>query len=508
FAFALWDGSRRRLLAARDRIGKKPLYYTWRKGRLLFASEVKALLEHPAVEREIDPLSLAKYLTYECVPAPRTIFRDVAKLLPGHYLVADAAGVRTAPYWSPPQPPAPGTITVREAEVAETLRHLLESAVRKRLISDVPLGVFLSGGIDSSTIVALLATGHAGRTIQTFSVGFEDRSFDESRWARQVARMFGTEHHEAILKAEEMLEALPQVYGMLDEPFADASVIPTYLLSAFARQFVTVVLGGDGGDELFFGYPTFQAERAARWVGWLPGWAFQALRRGVADRLPVSMDNFSPDFILKRFLLGMGYPASVRHPIWLSSFDLQGLKAIFPAFDDEMAAGLFQEWEELPSGWSRPERWDAIGYGYLRLYLQDDVLVKVDRASMAHGLEVRAPFLDGEVVEMVYGLPWTLKLRGWRTKHILKQTMAGLLPAEIIHRPKKGFGIPMAKWLRGPLKDLATDLLAPDRLRRAGLFQPAEVQRLLDEHLRGRFDHRKPLWTLLAFELWRERYLT
>jgi asparagine synthase (glutamine-hydrolysing) len=506
FAFALWDGLHRRLFAARDRIGKKPFYYTWRDGRLLFASELKALLEHPAVERDIDPRSLAKYLAYDCVPAPWTIFKGIEKLLPGHYLVADTSGVRTAPYWSPPQPPAPGDVEVAEGEVAERLRHLLEGAVNRRLVSDVPLGVFLSGGIDSSTIVALVAKRHPGRPIRTFSVGFEDKSFDESTYARHVAQLFGTEHHEAILKPEAMLEILPRVMEHLDEPFADASVIPTYLLSGFARQFVTVVLGGDGGDELFFGYPTFQAERVARWLEWLPAGVFRALRRGVADRLPVSMDNFSTDFKVKRFLMGMEHPSNIRHPMWLSSFDFHGLRAILPTFDREAADSLFQEWEELPSGWSRPERWDAIGYGYLRCYLQDCVLSKVDRASMAHGLEVRAPFLDTEVVEMVYGLPWTLKLRRWTTKHLLKRTMAGLLPAEIVHRPKKGFGIPVAKWLRGPLRSLATDLLAPDRLRRAGIFRPEEVQRLLDEHLRGRVDHRKPLWTLLAFELWRERY--
>ena len=506
FAFALWDGLHRRLFAARDRIGKKPFYYTWRDGRLLFASELKALLEHPAVEREINPRSLAKYLAYDCVPAPWTIFKGIEKLLPGHYLVADESGVRTAPYWSPAQPPAPGAVDVSEEEAAEKLRHLLEGAVNRRLVSDVPLGVFLSGGIDSSTIVALLAKSHHGRAIRTFSVGFEDPSFDESSHARQVARLFGTDHHEMVLKPETMLEVLPRVMGMLDEPFADASVIPTYLLSGFARQFVTVALGGDGGDELFFGYPTFQAERAARLVEWLPAGIFRALRRGVADRLPVSMDNFSADFKVKRFLMGMEHPSTIRHPMWLSSFDFHGLRALLPTFDREAADSLFQEWEELPSGWNRPERWDAIGYGYLRCYLQDCVLSKVDRASMAHGLEVRAPFLDTEVVEMVYGLPWTLKLSGWTTKHLLKRSMTGLLPAEIVHRPKKGLGIPVAKWIRGPLRSLATDLLPPDRIRRAGIFRSAEVQRLLDEHLRGRVDNRKPLWTLLAFELWRERY--
>lgn len=506
FAFALWDGRRRRLLAGRDRIGKKPFYYAWSEGRLLFASELKALLEHPEVQREIEPISVAKYLAYDCVPAPWTIFRDIKKLLPGHYMVAEAGGVYTAPYWSPPQPPGPEAPCLSEDEAAQELRQLLQGAIEKRLISDVPLGVFLSGGIDSSSLVALLSKGHPGRAIKTFSVGFEDQSFDESVHARRIAQEFGTNHHETLLKPEAMLEILPHVMGLLDEPFADASVIPTYLLSEFARQFVTVALGGDGGDELFLGYPTFQAERAARMVEWMPRWAFQALRRGVAELLPVSMDNFSTDFKVKRFFQGMAYPHTLRHPVWLSSFDPRGVRAVLPNFGDEEAGDLFQEWAELPSGWSRPERWDAVGYGYLRCYLQDCVLVKVDRASMAHGLEVRAPFLDTDLVEMAYSLPWTYKLRGWTTKHLLKRSMEDLLPRDIIRRPKKGFGIPVAKWLQGPLRAMATDLLAPQRLLRAGLFDAGEVERLLDEHLRGRSDHRKPLWTLMAFELWREHY--
>jgi asparagine synthase (glutamine-hydrolysing) len=502
FALAIWDAHRRRLLLARDRMGKKPLYWTDTGHGLLFGSELKALLAHPECGRDIDRAAVAKYLAYEYVPSPHSIFTQVRKLPAAHTLVWQDGKITVQRYWDQRfAAPAAGT-AASAADLAAEFRDRLREAVRIRLVSDVPLGVFLSGGIDSSSVVALMAQLRPPESIQTFAVGFADPSFDESAHARAVAQHFGTDHHEEVLAPRTLIDILPEVAGFLDEPFADASIVPTYLLSKFTRQHVTVALGGDGGDELLAGYPTFQAERAARWYR-VPGAVHSHVVRPLAARLPVSTDNFSFDFKLKRFLQGVSYESSLRHQVWLGAFDAAESRELLhgdPACDpyDDLIAAM----RDAPAH----DPVERLIYQYCRFYLQDDILVKVDRASMACSLEVRAPFLDYTLVDWLGTVPSHLKLRGGTTKYLLKLAMQPYLPPGIAARAKKGFGIPVAKWFQGELRDLARDTLSESRLAQHGMFHWPVVARLLDEHFRGRRDNRKQLWTLFMFQLWYEEY--
>ena len=499
FAFALWDERERRLVLARDRFGKKPLYYTESADGLLFASELKALLRHPACPRDVDHVALSQYLAHEYIPAPLSIFDGVFKLPRAHVLTWSSTGGSSAEcYWrlafEPDDPPRP------ETEYEEEFRELLWSATRRRLLSDVPLGAFLSGGVDSSSVVAAMSELLPAGRVKTFSIGFEDASFDESHHARAVARHFGTEHHEEVFTPSVMLDLLPTVAAYLDEPLADPSVLPTYLLSRFTRQHVTVALGGDGSDELLAGYPTFVAERAARYYR-VPAPLHRTLER-LADRLPVSTANFSLDFKVKRFLRGMEYPGELRHAAWLGAFTPHEQLRLL--VDPE--AGAFAAARRSADAATGDVVARLIQF-YVDGYLQDDILTKVDRASMACSLEVRAPFLDVDLAEFLGRVPSRLKLRRLETKHLLKRAMAGRLPDGIATRTKKGFGIPVAEWLKHELRDAVTDALSPARLTQQGLFRPQEVERLLREHLSGRRDNRKQLWTLFCFQLWYEAYV-
>jgi len=497
FAFAVWDARREVLLLARDRFGKKPLYYADHADGLLFGSELKALLRHPSVERRIDHEALGQYLAHEYVPAPRTMYERVKKLPRAHVLTWSAQqGVRVERYWDlefDPEPP------VRpESEYVEEFRELLWAATRRRLLADVPLGAFLSGGIDSSSVVAAMADLLPAGRVKTFSIGFDDDSFDESAHARAVAQHFGTDHHEERFTPRVMLELVPTVADFMDEPLADPSILPTYLLSRFTRAHVTVALGGDGGDELLAGYPTFAAGRVAKLYP-LRGAAHRTLA-AVADCLPVSTANFSLDFKLKRFLRGMPYASELRHAAWLGAFTPEEQRRLLvdPVADPFAALRV--------DGGRTDDSLERVIRFYVDGYLQDDILAKVDRASMATSLEVRAPFLDLEIAEFLGRVPRALKLRGLESKVILKRAMRDRLPAGIADRPKKGFGIPVAHWLKHDLRELATDALSPARLSGQGLFRPSEVDRLLRDHLSGRRDNRKQLWTLLCFQLWYDRY--
>jgi asparagine synthase (glutamine-hydrolysing) len=509
FAIALWDAKREKLILARDRMGEKPLYYATLEDQLLWGSELKCLLAHPAVPRRLSLPALSRYLQLEYVPAPHSILEGVHKLPPAHLLVAERGETRVFPYWRLDLTPTAPALS--EAEALEELKGRLDVAVRRRLLSEVPLGVFLSGGIDSSTIAALAAR-HAPGRLKTFSIGFEDPSFDESAHARAVARHLGTDHHEEILSPSRLIDLVPDLTRLLDEPFGDASVMPTYMLSRFAREHVTVALGGDGGDELFGGYPTYQAQKLAAVYDALPG-PLRALVGGagrlVAGGLPVSTNNLSLDFKLKKFTGALDAPALERHLQWLGSFSPADQAGLLSA---EVRAALAGDdlYREARAVWGASAANDPIAR-YLHLdastYLPDDILVKVDRASMATSLEVRAPFLDHTLVEFVAGLPSHYKLHGMTTKHLLKRAAADMLPDQILKRPKKGFGIPVAKWFQGELRSMMLDVFSPARLREAGLFEVSAVQKLVKEHLDGTRDHRKPLWTLFMFELWREAYL-
>ena len=510
FALAIWDQARGRLVLARDRIGKKPLYYAVFPGEIAFASELKALLFHPRIKREIDPLALSHYLSFEYVAAPLSIFQGIKKLPPGSSLTFSAGEQKAATrtYWDINFGLDQGREESSREEVEARIRDLLLKSVERRLISDVPLGVFLSGGIDSSAVVAMMSRLRDPGKIQTFTIGFEEKSFDESSYARQVARYFGTDHHEEVLDPHRMLEIFPEVAGFLDEPFADASIIPTYLLSRFTRRNVTVALGGDGGDELFSGYPTFQAHRLALVFARLP----RLIQKGfeeVARRLPVSMKNISWDFRAKQFLKGIPYPPEIRNQVWLGAFSADDQVGLFSGDYEKAVAGSdpYAPIRALVPGIVSRNVWDRLTYLYMKFYLAEDILAKVDRASMAVSLEVRAPFLDPELVGFVNSLPAEMKIRGLTTKYILKRALKGLLPPEILNRQKKGFGIPVGLWLRGELRDLMLSLLEPGKIRREGIFNPEHITSLIGEHCAGKRDNRKQLWTLIMFELWRQNYL-
>jgi asparagine synthase (glutamine-hydrolysing) len=521
FAIAIWDGRHRRLALARDRMGKKPLYYAFvgpKKDTFIFGSELKALAAHPDMDRRVSPTALTAYLAYECLPEGEAIYADAARLLPAHYLIYDRDHQRasTHEFWRMRFESSPAQDVVRgksEAELCEELRRRIVEATRARLISDVPLGVLLSGGIDSSTVAAAMSKSVPASQIKTFSITFEDKSFDESPHSRLVARHLGTDHHEERLSPNVMLDILPEVADFMCEPLGDASVIPTYLLSRFTRRTVTVALGGDGGDELFLGYPTFQADRVAGRIDQLltrrgAGMLGRGIRTAAEKLLPVSRRNFSFDFKVKRFAQGLGFSRDHRHQAWMGSFMPHEIAEVLHA--DYRPAALARDPYAIVSSFrgavDARDHLDEAVYQYARLYLCGDVLVKVDRASMACALEVRAPLLDTSIVDFAAAIPGDLRLHRMTTKYLLKQAVRPWLPNEIIDRPKKGFGVPIGEWLRGPLRDMAHDLLSRTRVGREGYLDADTVARLLDEHERGVADHRKPLWTLLAFELWLERY--
>ena len=505
FAIGIWDEKRNRLVLARDRLGEKPLYYRLTDETFLFASELKPILGYPGFPRRVDPLSLTKYLFFEFIPCPHTIFRDAKKLPPASFLIWDGKGLEVREYWSPfDSLKIEGTFS--ETDAALRVTELLRQSVKRRLVSDVPLGVFLSGGIDSSAVTALAQRENPGK-IETFSIGFEDASFDESSYALLASEHIETKHHEQTMKPADLLNLVPNLPDILDEPMADASILPTYLLSKFTREHVKVALGGDGGDELFAGYPTYLAHKFARHYERFLA-PFHPVFTFLGNLLPVSDNNISFDFKVKKFLSGIGYTDSIRNFVWLGSFSFPDLHRVLSSdIGSQLNRDrLVEEISKYESAFPLTDRTSLLQFLDLKLYLQEAILVKVDRASMACSLEVRAPFLDHELVEFVMGLPSSLKLSGFTSKYILKKAMESFLPKEVIHRKKKGFGVPIAKWVKGPLKELFGDLLSRDRIGREGFLNPEYVDNLLQDHLVNKRDNRKQLWTLLIWELWVNRY--
>lgn len=505
FAFALWDSKRRRVLIARDRFGEKPLYWGVFDNTLLFASEPKVLLAHPAVRPSLNLNALRQYLSFDYVPAPLSIYEGINKLPAAHKLTLENGRVNVERYWRlsyKTAEPVPS-----ENEAAEQLRELMADAVRMRLVSDVPLGVLLSGGVDSSTVAAL-AVRASSEAVKTFSISFAESSFDESAYARGVAKYLGTDHHEERLSANLAANLVSEIGAWMDEPFSDPSLVPTYLLSRFTRKHVTVALGGDGGDELFAGYPMYAGHRWAEIYKRVP----VVLRRGLVEPmvrlLPVKTKNLSLDYKALRFITGAKYDTVARHHVWFGSFTPEEQEQLLTpealaASDSEIYADARAIAEECNND-DLVIRMQSVD---TRLYLAEDILTKVDRASMAVSLEVRAPFLDPRVAEFAASLPCNYKLRGLKTKYILKKAVRDMLPAFVTRRGKKGFGVPVAEWLKEKLRPLARDLLSPERVRRAGVFNADYVARLQDEHERGIANHRKLLWTLLMFELWHESFV-
>jgi asparagine synthase (glutamine-hydrolysing) len=510
FAFAIWDKRNRRLMLARDRMGQKPLY--WHRtadGTILFASEPKAILAHPDYSRSIDRDSLARYFFYEYFPWDTSIWSGIRKLRPGHLLVAENGRIDIRQYWSPE---FTGTDVPNEARSQSAMDRLpgefwknFRDAVDRHRRADVPLGVFLSGGVDSSAVAAALVELQGPDKVSTFSIGFDEKSFDESSHSRAVAQHLGTRHNERIFGVDTLIDMISEVAQWCDEPFGDASLLPTNLLSRFAREQVTVALGGDGADELMAGYPTFTAESWRRRFERLPQF-FKNGAGAAVRRLPVRHTNFSFDFKAKQFMKGTGCAASVAHQKWLGSFDGAGIRRLLldsSTFDPEVE--LLRTIENEAGANTAGD--DNLLYQYQTTYLPEDILFKVDRASMATSLEVRAPFLDADLVDWVARLPYRAKRQRGEGKVLLKRAMSGKVPDFVMRRPKKGFGIPVAAWLRGSLRGWMTDWLGSERIRRQGLFDDREVQRLITEHLKGVADHRKPIWTLLVFQIWYDRWL-
>jgi asparagine synthase (glutamine-hydrolysing) len=505
FAFALWDSHRRRLFIARDRFGEKPIYWGIFAGTLLFASEPKVLLAHPAVRPALNVQALRQYLSFDYVPAPLSIYKGINKLPAAHTLTLEGGHVETEGYWClsyRTKEPIPS-----EDEAAQKVQELLADSVRMRLVSDVPLGVLLSGGVDSSAITAL-AVRASSEAVKTFSISFAESSFDESSYARRVATFLGTDHHEERLSANLAANLVAEIGSWMDEPFSDPSLVPTYLLSRFTRRHVTVALGGDGGDELFAGYPMYRAQHLAEIYMRLPNVLKSAVIERLVRLLPVKTKNLSFDYKALRFITGAKYDPVARHHVWFGSFTPEEHEQLLTR--DSLSASngdIYRDARLMSDECDAEDIVERMQNLDTRLYLAEDILTKVDRASMSVSLEVRAPFLDPRVAEYAASLPASYKLRGRKAKYILKRAVAGLVPPFVTRRSKKGFGVPVAEWLKGKLKPLARDLLSPDRVRRAGVFNPDYITRLQDEHERGVANHRKLLWTLLMFELWHESFV-
>ncbi|HEX9818065.1 MAG TPA: asparagine synthase (glutamine-hydrolyzing) [Methylomirabilota bacterium] len=507
FALAIWDAHRRALFLARDRLGKKPLYYWQGGGVFAFASEIKALLCHAGPGRDVDGTALHHYLAYGYTPAGRSAFAGILKLPPGHTATLSAGTLTARRYWSLPAPPAAGP---RPAfpELAARLRHEIREAVRLRLESDVPLGAFLSGGVDSSVVVASMREVTSGR-LATFSIGFgaAGTSYDERPFARQVAARFGTEHHEEILEPK-AAELAPQIVRGFDEPFADSSAIATFAVAAATARHVKVALSGIGGDETFAGYPRYLGVRASEAWMRLPGWLRGPAGAAATRLLSESYTSRNLRDWVVRFVAGAELPLPERYFAWTRFFDPAGLAALAtPALGAHLAgdpdaagraAWATRGWNDAMDGAFRVD---------LATYLPDDLLAMADRMSMASSLELRAPFCDHHVIEASLAIPPAMKTRGLRLKGLLKAVYAGVLPPAVLSHRKQGFMIPLARWLRTDLRPLLDDLLHPEHVRRRGLFRVDEVERLRAEHESGRRSHADRLWTLMMAELWLREYL-
>ncbi len=502
FAFSIYDRKAKRLFLARDRIGIKPLYYYWDGKTFAYGSEIKSILEVPEIDRSIDVQALNHFLTFEYISAPESIFRKIRKLPPGHWLRFENGNLTIQNYWEIP-------LTddfCSEEEAKEELRGLMSDSVKLRLISDVPLGAFLSGGIDSSTIVGLMAE-HMDQPVKSFSIGFEDSSYNELEYARTVAQAFQTQHKEFTIQPDAVSMVEKLIYH-LDEPFGDFSIFPTYLVSKMAREHVTVILSGDGGDELFGGYDTYVADKMARSYRQIPAFIRKGLVEPFARALPPTSKKKGIINKVKRFTEGAAYPDDLQHVRWMIFLSDVDRAALFlPEQAEKFADGsTFAFMRDYFEQAKTPDRLNQQSFVDVKTYLVDDILVKVDRMSMATSLEARVPFLDHRVVEFAFKIPGSLKIKNGETKYILKETMRDLLPQKILTRDKQGFSIPIKNWIRHELKDMMVDILSPDKIRREGFFRVNYIQRLMDEHLKGKENHSHRLWALMMFEWWYDLY--
>lgn len=505
FAFAIWDERENSLFIARDRVGKKPLLYSHQpNGDLIFGSEFQTLLQHPDISREVNTEAIDSYLSYLCVPAPQTAFKQIRKLEPAHWLRWKDGKIETKRYWLPD---FSKKIKISEAEAeAETLRILREST-KLRMISEVPLGAFLSGGVDSSTVVALMAEA-SSQPVKTFSIGFEEEDFSELKYAKQVAEHIGAEHHEFIVKPD-ALEILPTLVEHYGEPYADSSAIATYYVAKETRKHVTVALNGDGGDESFAGYERYFAMRLAEKYHKIPATLRKNLIERAVDFLPTSEIKRSRGRDLKRFVKAASLPTVERYFRWVGSIDRQSKSDLYTeSFKREIgnydSAQFIEQWFAKSNGNGIV---DATMFTDQQTYLPNDLLVKVDIASMANSLEARSPFLDHKVIEFAASLPENIKLRGTETKYLLKKVASKIVPPEVLYRKKMGFGVPLTHWFRGELKDFLRENLLSEKFSKRGIIKSEVVKKNVEEHINGERDHTFQLWTLLMLELWFQRFI-
>lgn len=503
FALALWDARERSLFLARDRVGKKPLYYTLTKqGTLVFGSELKSLLQHPEVSREVNPAALDAYLTFGYVPDPLSIYQGIYKLAPGHHLTFKDGALKIEQYWdfSYSAMDSDGKGATAE-DYLEELRALLDEAVRIRLVSDVPLGAFLSGGVDSSAVVGLMSR-NMSQPVKTFSIGFHEDSFNELKYARIAARHFGTDHQEFIVTPD-ICEIVDELAWHFDEPFADSSAIPTYMVSKLARQYVTVALSGDGGDELFGGYTRYVTDHKRSRFARLPRALRQQLMRPLSERLPHGAWG-------RNYLYNVALEPLARYLDSVSVFTGLNKRSLYTKdFQAQLglsdAAALYG-FDDYAARVESRDALDALLYIDSKTYLPGDILTKVDRMSMAVSLEARAPLLDHKLIEFVTRIPAHLKMKGDETKHIFKRAISDLVPPEILERPKQGFGVPIQQWINDQLRGRIRETLTGARAQSRGHIEPRYVELLLDEHERQRRDHSTQLWALFMLELWQQTF--
>jgi asparagine synthase (glutamine-hydrolysing) len=498
FAFAIWDDGKARLFLARDRLGEKPLHYWQGRERFAFASEVKAFLKLPDFTPRIQNAAIAEYLTFGYVPHPRSILQGVSSLPPAHYAIVEGGGVRVQRYWRP----FAEKTGVKYAEAEERLRELMADSVRLRLVSDAPLGAFLSGGIDSSVVVGLMA-GLVKERVKTFTIGFEQKCYDERRYAREIAAKFNTNHIEEVVRPN-VAAVFEKLVWHLDEPLADSSAVPTYILSELTARSVKVALSGDGGDECFLGYPRYTALWLGSKLDWLPGPVRRLLFGKWWRNVPAAAEQKGLLYRWKRFAASAGRDAAQRFSEWISIFDDEARgRLLTEEFRDSVQSGettdclRFDKYAKE----SRPILSNASGFD-LEYYLPCDLMQKVDRTSMAHGLEVRAPFLDHRIVEFATGLPVNFKMRWGRGKRLVRSAFKDILPETIRNRGKMGFAMPVGNWLRNDLREMASDLLKGGLLVQRHIICPSSLEVLMAEHLEGRFDHGSRLWSLLCLEQW------
>ena len=512
FALAIWDVKKKQLFLTRDHFGTKPLHYYLKDDLFIFGSEIKAILAHPQVKKSLNLESLSQYFSigFGAVPSPNTIFEHIYKLPPASYAIFKNGRLAIKRYWSL-EMVKPSSLSFPEAK--EQLLDLFSESVEEQLISDVPLGGFLSGGIDSSTVVALMKKHHQ-KEVKTFSIGFDDPDFDESEYAFKIAKKFKTRHFNKKFKISELINLLPEVINKMDEPLADGSILPTYLLSRFTRRQVTVALSGDGGDELFAGYPTYLAHKATRLANFIPKPIYKTLlpliiKAGGIVPLMKHAPNISSQLKLKRFILGMNRDLGKQYLNFMGPINIDEKNQLFnhslkEKVEADPALGFVNKLIKRTGHFDQQQKLQFID---LYIYLAEDCLVKTDRASSFNSLEVRVPLLTPKIAEFAFSLPSHFHLKGFTLKHLFKEAVKDLLPEEIVNQPKKGFGIPIHTWLKKDLKSLSEKMLDKKRLKRQGLFNLNYLNQLISEHQSGQEDHRQILWSLLIFQMWHDQWL-